>query len=79
LKEGGTSFTFVTDGVGSAVERARAVAGGKNVARGRRPRAQRPTDGEVRLRHPVVRTSVGAHVDELVDNWWRTRLRLGVT
>ncbi|MGW5556610.1 dihydrofolate reductase family protein [Micromonospora sp. NPDC003944] len=32
VKEGGTSFTFVTDGVASAVEQARAVAGGKNVA-----------------------------------------------
>ncbi|WP_435206097.1 dihydrofolate reductase family protein [Micromonospora sp. bgisy143] len=29
---GGTSFTYVTDGVASAVEQARAVAGGKNVA-----------------------------------------------
>ncbi|SCE79657.1 dihydrofolate reductase family protein [Micromonospora chokoriensis] len=32
LRQGGTSFTFVTDGVASAVEQARAVAGGKNVA-----------------------------------------------
>lgn len=32
VKEGGTSFTFVTDGVRSAVERARVAAGGKNVA-----------------------------------------------
>jgi dihydrofolate reductase len=32
VKEGGTSFTFVTEGVRSAVEQARAVAGGKNVA-----------------------------------------------
>ncbi|RZT81896.1 dihydrofolate reductase [Micromonospora violae] len=32
LREGGTSFTYVTDGVASAVEQARAVAGGKNVA-----------------------------------------------
>ncbi|MET8355813.1 dihydrofolate reductase family protein [Micromonospora sp. NPDC005171] len=32
LKEGGTSFTYITDGVASAVEQARAVAGGKNVA-----------------------------------------------
>ncbi|MGH3585745.1 MAG: dihydrofolate reductase family protein, partial [Pseudonocardia sp.] len=29
---GGTSFTFVTDGVASAIEQARAAAGGKNVA-----------------------------------------------
>lgn len=29
---GGTSFTYVTDGVASAVEQARAVAGGRNVA-----------------------------------------------
>ncbi|MEV4117501.1 dihydrofolate reductase family protein [Micromonospora sp. NPDC049645] len=32
LRRGGTSFTYVTDGVASAVEQARAVAGGKNVA-----------------------------------------------
>ncbi|MEU8419923.1 dihydrofolate reductase family protein [Micromonospora sp. NPDC048835] len=32
VREGGTSFTYVTDGVASAVEQARAVAGGKNVA-----------------------------------------------
>ncbi|MEH0928687.1 dihydrofolate reductase family protein [Micromonospora sp. CPCC 205558] len=32
LKEGGTSFTYVTDGVASAVKQARAVAGGKDVA-----------------------------------------------
>lgn len=31
-KEGGTSFTFVTDGIASAVEQARAAAGGKDVA-----------------------------------------------
>ncbi|MEV7329878.1 dihydrofolate reductase family protein [Micromonospora sp. NPDC093244] len=31
-RKGGTSFTFVTDGVASAVEQARAAAGGKNVA-----------------------------------------------
>jgi dihydrofolate reductase len=31
-KEGGTSFTFVTDGIETALERARAAAGGKNVA-----------------------------------------------
>jgi dihydrofolate reductase len=31
-REGGTSFTFVTDGVASAVEQARAAAGGKDVA-----------------------------------------------
>jgi dihydrofolate reductase len=29
---GGTSFTYVTDGVASAIDQARAVAGGKNVA-----------------------------------------------
>jgi dihydrofolate reductase len=32
MRRGGTSFTFVTDGVASAVEQARAVANGKNVA-----------------------------------------------
>ncbi|MET8256162.1 dihydrofolate reductase family protein [Micromonospora sp. NPDC005553] len=32
LRGGGTSFTYVTDGVVSAVEQARAVAGGKDVA-----------------------------------------------
>lgn len=32
VKEGGTTFTFVTDGVASAVEQARAAAGGKDVA-----------------------------------------------
>jgi dihydrofolate reductase len=32
MRQGGTSFTFVTDGVASAVEQARAVANGKNVA-----------------------------------------------
>lgn len=32
VKEGGTSFTFVADGIGSAIEQARAAAGGKNVA-----------------------------------------------
>lgn len=31
-KEGGTSFTFVTDGVASAIEQARKVAGDKDVA-----------------------------------------------
>jgi len=31
-KLGGTTFTFVTDGVGAAVEQARAAAGDKNVA-----------------------------------------------
>lgn len=31
-KQGGTSFTFVTDGLASAVEQARAAAGGKDVA-----------------------------------------------
>jgi dihydrofolate reductase len=31
-REGGTSFTFVTDGVESAIERARIAAGGKDVA-----------------------------------------------
>lgn len=30
-KEGGTSFTFVTDGIGSALEQARAAAGDKDV------------------------------------------------
>ncbi len=30
-KSGGTSYTFVTDGVAAAVEQARAVAGGKDV------------------------------------------------
>jgi dihydrofolate reductase len=32
VKQGGTTFTFVTDGIESAVEQARAVAGGKDVA-----------------------------------------------
>jgi dihydrofolate reductase len=32
VKQGGTSFTFVTDGLASAVEQARAAAGGKDVA-----------------------------------------------
>jgi dihydrofolate reductase len=31
VKGGGTSYTFVTGGVGAAVEQARAVAGGKDV------------------------------------------------
>ena len=31
IKEGGTSFTFVTDGIESALEQARAAAGGKDV------------------------------------------------
>ncbi|WP_367131842.1 dihydrofolate reductase family protein [Saccharothrix sp. HUAS TT1] len=31
-RRGGTSFTYVTDGVASAVEQAKAVAGGKDVA-----------------------------------------------
>ncbi|HEX6417994.1 MAG TPA: dihydrofolate reductase family protein [Acidimicrobiales bacterium] len=31
-RKGGTSFTFVTDGIESAIEQAKAVAGGKNVA-----------------------------------------------
>ncbi|MET0416288.1 MAG: dihydrofolate reductase family protein [Actinoplanes sp.] len=31
-RQGGTSFTFVTDGVASAVEQARAAANGRNVA-----------------------------------------------
>jgi len=31
-RQGGTSFTYVTDGVASAVEQARAAAGGRNVA-----------------------------------------------
>ncbi|MEV6694391.1 dihydrofolate reductase family protein [Micromonospora sp. NPDC051196] len=32
IRQGGTSFTYVTDGVASAVAQARAAAGGKNVA-----------------------------------------------
>lgn len=32
VKQGGTSFTFVTDGLESAIEQARAAAGGKDVA-----------------------------------------------
>ncbi len=31
VKEGGTTFTFVTDGVHGALDRARAAAGGRNV------------------------------------------------
>jgi dihydrofolate reductase len=31
-REGGTSFTYVTDGIHSAVQQAKAAAGGKNVA-----------------------------------------------
>ena len=31
-KQGGTTFTFVTDGIESALEQARAAAGDKNVA-----------------------------------------------
>jgi dihydrofolate reductase len=31
-KQGGTSYTFVTDGIEAALDRARAAAGGKNVA-----------------------------------------------
>ena len=31
VKEGGTTFTFVTDGIESALEQAKAAAGGKNV------------------------------------------------
>ncbi len=31
-RQGGTSFTYVTDGIQSAIERARAAAGNKNVA-----------------------------------------------
>lgn len=31
-RQGGTSFTYVTDGVASAIEQARAAADGKNVA-----------------------------------------------
>jgi len=34
VKEGGTTFTFVTDGIESALEQARAAAGDKNVALG---------------------------------------------
>ena len=33
-KQGGTTFTFVTDGIESALEQARAAAGDKNVAVG---------------------------------------------
>jgi dihydrofolate reductase len=32
VRKGGTTFTYVTDGIASAVDQARAVAGGKNVA-----------------------------------------------
>jgi dihydrofolate reductase len=32
VKEGGTTFTFVTDGIESALEQARAAAGDKDVA-----------------------------------------------
>ena len=32
LRQGGTSFTYVTDGIESAIEQARAAANGKNVA-----------------------------------------------
>lgn len=32
VRQGGTSFTYVTDGLESAIEQARAVANGKNVA-----------------------------------------------
>ncbi|WP_117213642.1 dihydrofolate reductase family protein [Allorhizocola rhizosphaerae] len=32
VRKGGTSFTYVTDGVASAIEQARAAANGKNVA-----------------------------------------------
>jgi dihydrofolate reductase len=32
VKQGGTSFTFVTDGIAAAAEQARAAANGKNVA-----------------------------------------------
>jgi dihydrofolate reductase len=32
MRQGGTSFTYVTDGIASAVEQARAAAKGKNVA-----------------------------------------------
>jgi dihydrofolate reductase len=32
ILEGGTSFTFVTDGIESALDQARAAAGGKDVA-----------------------------------------------
>jgi dihydrofolate reductase len=31
IKEGGTTFTFVTDGIESALEKAKAAAGDKNV------------------------------------------------
>jgi len=32
VRQGGNSFTYVTDGIASAIDQARAVAGGKNVA-----------------------------------------------
>jgi dihydrofolate reductase len=32
VRKGGTSFTYVTDGIASAIEQARAVANGRNVA-----------------------------------------------
>lgn len=32
VRKGGTSFTYVTDGIESAIQQARAAAGGKNVA-----------------------------------------------
>lgn len=32
VRQGGTSFTYVTDGIASAINQARAAAGGKNVA-----------------------------------------------
>ena len=32
LRQGGTSFAYVTDGLAGAVERARGAANGKNVA-----------------------------------------------
>jgi dihydrofolate reductase len=34
VKEGGTTFTFVTEGIEAAIEQARAAAGGKDVAIG---------------------------------------------
>ena len=68
-KEGGTTFTFVTDGIEAALEQARAAAGDRNVARCRRGerrpavperrRAGRDPDPRradpARQRHPALR------------------------
>ena len=50
VKQGGTTFTFVTDGIESALEQARAAAGDKNVALARRRgrRAAVPAGGPAR-------------------------------